>query len=70
MKQLKDLFKKILNFFTSGTERSVLVICFLLSSLFWVLIKFSKEYTYYIDYPIEIVNQPIEKYLNEPPLSS
>ena len=70
MKQLKDLFKKILNFFTSGTERSVLVICFLLSSLFWVLIKFSKEYTYYIDYPIEIVNQPIEKYLKEPPLSS
>ena len=70
MKQLKDLFKKILNFFTSGTERSVLVICFLVSSLFWVLIKFSKEYTYYIDYPIEIVNQPIERYLKEPPLSS
>ncbi|MDG1850364.1 MAG: hypothetical protein P8I82_07785 [Flavobacteriales bacterium] len=40
-----------------------------MSTLFWFLIKFSKEYTYYIDYPLEYVNQPIDKYLKEQPLS-
>ena len=70
MKKLNLIFKNILRFFTSGSERSVVVICFLLSTLFWVLIKFSKAYTYYIDYPIEIVNQPIEKYLKEVPQTS
>jgi len=70
MKKLNLIFKNILRFFTSGSERSVVVICFLLSTLFWVLIKFSKAYTYYIDYPIEIVNQPIEKYLKEIPQAS
>ena len=70
MKKLNLIFKNILRCFTSGSERSVVVICFLLSTLFWVLIKFSKAYTYYIDYPIEIVNQPIEKYLKEVPQTS
>jgi len=70
MEMLKNIFKRIKDFFTSGSERSVVTICFLLSTLFWVLIKFSKEYTYYIDYPIEFVNQPIEKYLKEKPLAS
>ena len=70
MKQLNNLFKSILAFFNSGSERSVVVICFLLSTLFWILIKFSKEYTYYIDYPVEFVNQPIERYLKERPTSS
>lgn len=70
MEMLKNLFNRIKDFFTSGSERSVVTICFLLSTLFWVLIKFSKEYTYYIDYPIEFVNQPIEKYLKEKPLAS
>jgi len=70
MKQLNHIFKSILTFFNSGSERSVVVICFLLSTLFWVLIKFSKEYTYYIDYPVEFVNQPVEKYLKEKPTSS
>jgi len=70
MEQLNKIFKRIKTFFTSGSERSVVVVCFLLSTLFWVLIKFSKEYTYYIDYPIEIVNQPIEKCLKEQSQSS
>lgn len=54
----------------SGSERSVIAICFLVSTLFWFLIKFSKEYTYYIDYPVEFVNHPIDKYLKDEPLSS
>jgi YbbR domain-containing protein len=70
MEMLKDILKKIKDFFTSGSEQSVVTICFLLSILFWVLIKFSKEYTYYIDYPVSYVNQPVEKYLKEKPLSS
>ena len=70
MEILKTFFGKILFFFTSGSERSVIAICFLLSTLFWVLIKFSKEYTYYINYPVEFVNKPIEKYLKEKPLTS
>jgi len=67
---LKSIFLKIVEFFKSGSERSVIAICFLLSTLFWFLIKFSKEYTYYIDYPVEFVNQPIDKYLKDDPISS
>lgn len=54
----------------SGSDRSVIAICFIVSTLFWFLIKFSKEYTYYIDYPVEFVNQPIDKYLKDEPISS
>ena len=64
----KNLIQKVFNFFISGTNRSVISICFLMSLLFWFLIKFSKEYTYYIDYPIELTNQPIDKYLKDEPL--
>jgi len=66
---LKSIFRKIVEFFRSGSDRSVIAICFLLSTLFWFLIKFSKEYTYYIDYPVEFVNQPVDKYLKDPPIS-
>ena len=63
------MFKKALykfnQFILSGTNRSVFVICFLMSSLFWCLIKFSNEYTYYLNYHIEFVNTPIDKFLNE-----
>lgn len=62
-------FYKIIDFFRSGSNRSVIAICFLMSTLFWFLIKFSKEYTYYIDFPVSYSNQPIDKYLKEPPLS-
>ena len=70
MKRFKDLLKRILTFFYSGSETSVIVICFLLSTLFWVLIKFSKEYTYYIDYPIDYVNLPLDKYFKDEPLDN
>ena len=50
----KNLIQKVLDFFISGSNRSVIAICFLMSLLFWFLIKFSKEYTYYVDYPIEL----------------
>ena len=66
----KNLIKKVLNFLISGSNRSVITICFLMSLLFWFLIKFSKEYTYYVDYPIELINQPIDKYLKDEPLSN
>lgn len=64
---LKTLFRQILDFFVSGTDKSVFAICFLLSALFWFLIKFSNEYTYYISYPVEFVNHPIDKYLQDDP---
>jgi hypothetical protein len=67
---LKSVFRKIVDFFMSGSNRSVIAICFLLSTLFWFLIKFSKEYTYYVDYPVVFVNQPIDKYLKDAPTSS
>jgi len=67
---LKSIFQKIVEFFRSGSDRSVIAICFLLSTLFWVLIKFSKEYTYYIDYPVKYVNLPIDKYLTDDPIST
>ncbi|GIR12350.1 MAG: hypothetical protein CM15mP23_09250 [Cryomorphaceae bacterium] len=66
----KNLIQKVFDFFISGTNRSVIAICFLMSLLFWFLIKFSKEYTYYIDYPIEFINQPIDKYWKDEPLSN
>jgi len=66
---LKRIIPKIVNFFSSGSNKSVIAICFLMSTLFWFLIKFSKEYTYYIDYPVEFVNQPIDKYLKGEPIS-
>ena len=66
----KNLIQKVLDFFISGSNRSVIAICFLMSLLFWFLIKFSKEYTYYVDYPIELINQPIDKYLKDKPLSN
>ena len=66
----KDFIQKVLHFFISGSNRSVIVICFLMSLIFWFLIKFSKEYTYYIDYPIELINQPIDKYWKDEPLSN
>tara|TARA_B100001057_G_scaffold188535_1_gene189345 strand:+ start:2825 stop:3793 length:969 start_codon:yes stop_codon:yes gene_type:complete len=67
----KNLIKKVFDFFISGSNRSVIAICFLMSLLFWFLIKFSKEYTYYVDYPIELINQPVDKYWKDehiPPL--
>lgn len=64
---LKTLFRQIVDFFVSGSDKSVFAICFLLSALFWFLIKFSKEYTYYISCPIEFVNHPIDKYLQDEP---
>lgn len=66
---LERILPKIIDFIRSGSNRSVIVICFLMSTLFWFLIKFSKEYTYYIDYPVEYVNQPIDKFLKDEPLS-
>lgn len=66
----KNLIQKVFDFFTSGTNRSVIAICFLMSLLFWFLIKFSKEYTYYVDYPIEFINQPVDKYWKDKPLSN
>ena len=66
----KNLIQKVLDFFISGSNRSVITICFLMSLLFWFLIKFSKDYTYYVDYPIELINLPIDKYLKEEPLSN
>jgi len=66
----KNLIQKVLDFFISGSNRSVITICFLMSLLFWFLIKFSKEYTYYVDYPIELINQPIDKYWKDEPLSA
>ena len=66
----KNLIQKVFDFFISGTNRSVIVICFLMSLLFWFLIKFSKEYTYYVDYPIEFINQPVDKYWKDKPLSN
>ena len=66
---LKSIIRKIVDFFRSGSNRSVIAICFLMSTLFWFLIKFSKEYTYYIDYPVEFVHQPIDKYLKGEPIS-
>tara|TARA_Y100001954_G_scaffold177263_1_gene188424 strand:- start:2014 stop:2982 length:969 start_codon:yes stop_codon:yes gene_type:complete len=64
----KNLIQKVLDFFISGSNRSVIAICFLMSLLFWFLIKFSKEYTYYVDYPIEFINQPIDEYWKDEPL--
>ena len=66
----KDFIQKVLHFFISGSNRSVIAVCFLMSLIFWFLIKFSKEYTYYIDYPIELINQPIDKYWKDEPLSN
>ena len=66
----KNLIQKVLDFFISGSNRSVISICFLMSLLFWFLIKFSKEYTYYVDYPIEFINQPIDEYWKDEPLSN
>lgn len=62
---IREAFYKFNQFFLSGSKRSVFVVCFLISSIFWYLIKFSKEYIHYIDYPIEFVNIPIDKYLKE-----
>ena len=63
------MFKRALykfnQFFLLGTNRSVFVICFLTSSLFWYLIKFSKDYTDYLNYHIEFVNTPIDKFIND-----
>ena len=70
MKRFKDLLRQILTFFYSGSETSVIAICFLLSTLFWVLIKFSKEYTYYIDYPIDYVDLPLDKYFKDEPVDN
>lgn len=70
MVMIKKIYRRIIDFFKSGTDRSVITICFLVSLLFWVLIKFSKEYTYYVDYPVSYVNHPIDKYLKTPPNSS
>ena len=67
---LKNIIQKVLDFFLSGSNRSVIAICFLMSLLFWFLIKFSKEYTYYIDYPVQFINQPIDEYLKDVPVSS
>ena len=67
---LKNVIQKLLGFFLSGSNRSVIAICFFMSLLFWFLIKFSKEYTYYIEYPVEFINQPIDKYLKDEPLSN
>ena len=66
----KNLIQKVLDFFISGSNRSVISICFLMSLLFWFLIKFSKEYTYYVEYPIEFINQPIDKYWKDEPISN
>ena len=66
----KNLIQKLFDFFISGSNRSVIAICFLMSLLFWFLIKFSKEYTYYVDYPIELINQPIDKYWKDEPISN
>ena len=66
----KNTIQKFLNFFISRSNRSVITICFLMSLLFWFLIKFSKEYTYYVDYPIELINQPIDNYWKDEPLSN
>ncbi len=66
---IKSIIRKIVDFFRSGSDKSVITICFLMSTLFWFLIKFSKEYTYYIDYPVEFVNQPIDKYFKGEPIS-
>lgn len=66
----KNFIQKVFDFFISGTNRSVIAICFLMSLLFWFLIKFSKEYTYYVDYPIEFINQPVDKYWKDKPLSN
>lgn len=66
----KNLIQKVLGFFISGSNRSVISICFLMSLLFWFLIKFSKEYTYYVEYPIEFINQPIDKYWKDEPISN
>ena len=65
----KNLIHKAFDFFTSGSNRSVIVICFLMSLLFWFLIKFSREYTYYVDYPIKFINYPIDKYWKDEPPS-
>ena len=66
----KNFIQKVLHFFISGSNRSVIAVCFFMSLIFWFLIKFSKEYTYYIDYPIELINQPIDKYWKDEPLSN
>ena len=66
----KNLIQKLFDFFILGSNRSVIAICFLMSLLFWFLIKFSKEYTYYVDYPIELINQPIDKYWKNEPISA
>lgn len=62
---LKNLIQRLADFFLSGSNRSVITICFFMSMLFWFLIKFSKKYTYYITYPIEYINHPIDKYLKD-----
>ena len=67
---LKNVIQTVLDFFLSGSNRSVIAICFFMSLLFWFLIKFSKEYTYYIDYPVQLINQPIDKYLKDVPVSN
>ncbi len=67
---LKNVIQKLLGFFLSGSHRSVIAICFFMSLLFWFLIKFSKEYSYYIDYPVEFIDQPIDKYLKDEPVST
>lgn len=67
---LKNVIQKVVDFFLSGSNRSVIAICFFMSLLFWFLIKFSKEYTYYIDYPVELINHPIDKYLKDEPIST
>ncbi len=66
----KNLIQKVLDFFISGSNRSVIAICFLMSMLFWFLIKFSKEYIYYVDYPIELINQPVDEYWKNEPISN
>ena len=65
---IKSAIQKIINFFKSGSDRAVISICLVLSTIFWFLIKFSQEYTYYIDYPISYVNYPIDKYAKEEPI--
>lgn len=63
----RNTLHRLVDFFKSGSDKSVFAICFLLSTLFWFLIKFSKEYTYYVEYPVSYVNHPIDKYLQESP---
>ena len=62
---MEQQVKPVNNVFHSGFSKKLYVffICCILSSLTWVLIKLSNEYTEVLDYPVSFINIPSDKIL-------